>query len=167
MRRHASLQPFSREHHRALLCWRALDQSLGKSDVADCKTAAASLRTYWNDRFLNHMADEEALLLNLLNNELGSQLLSDHDALRSLFISVNSAIESDSAVELDTLANLAAMLRSHIRWEEREVFPYLQSQLPERALQALSEMTHRHKPSDGASCNAVSESNIANHKGHR
>jgi len=126
-----------------------------------------ALRDYWNGRFLNHMADEETVLLGLLNERLRSRLLAEHKTLRALFASVNSAIESGNALEIDGLTSLASLLRSHIQWEERRVFPYLQNQFSERELQKLAGRLHGHRVPADASCSAVTDTDLPSHIGQR
>ncbi len=137
MKRHPSLQPLSREHHRALLCWRELDKQLSSHRGAVLRSAAAALQHYWMSRFSSHMAEEEQLLLDLLSGDLRSRLLAEHDTLRSLFCSVDDQLGSGGPVALDDLASLAATLRAHIRWEERILFPHLQTHVSPEELRSL------------------------------
>ena len=137
MKRHPSLQPLSREHHRALLCWRELDKQLSIRHGAALPSAAAALQHYWNSRFSSHMAEEEQLLLDLLSGHLRSRLLAEHDTLRSLFCSLDDQLDSGGPFALDDHASLAATLRVHIRWEERVVFPYLQTHVSPEELRSL------------------------------
>ncbi len=153
MRRHPHLQPFSREHHRALLCWRALDQQLGGSDVARAKSAAQALSDYANDRFLSHMADEETLLVGLLSDEWQLRLLADHEALRSLLDSVRQKLGAAS-VDMGELAKLALTWRAHIRWEERHLFPYLEMHASPDKLQLVGDRLRQHV--HGEACSMTS-----------
>ncbi len=137
MKRHPSLQPLSREHHRALLCWRELDKQLSIPHGAALRSAAAALQHYLNSRFSRHMAEEEQLLLDLLSGDLRSRLLAEHDTLRSLFCSVDDQLDSGGPSALDDLASLAATLRAHIRWEERVLFPHLQTHVSPEELRSL------------------------------
>ena len=150
MRRHPHLQPLSREHHRALLCWRDLDQQLGDSDVAKAKSAAQALSDYANDRFLSHMANEETLFVGLLSDELQSRLLADHEALRSLLDSVRRKLGTAS-VDMGELAKLASTWRAHIRWEERHLFPYLQMHASSDELQLVGDRLSQIAPGDACS----------------
>lgn len=152
MRRHPHLQPLSREHHRALLCWRDLDQQLGGSDVGRTKVAAQALWDYANDQFLTHTADEEALFVDLLSDELRLRLLSEHEALRSLLDSVRQQLDATS-LDIDELAKLATMWRAHIRWEERHLYPYLETHASPDALQLIGDRLHHHVR--GASCSVM------------
>jgi len=152
MKRHPSLQPLSREHHRALLYWRELDQQLGNPQSAGLRTAASAMQQYWNPRFASHMADEEHILLGALSGAMRSRLLDEHGLLRLLLCSLNDRLGSGGPLALDDLASLAATLRAHIRWEERVVFPYLQCHVPPEELRSWGDRLHGRQASDEASC---------------
>ena len=139
MKRHPTLRPLSREHHRALLCWRELDQQLGMRRGANLRTATVALQRYWSSRFSSHMADEETLLLGLLSDALRSRLLAEHDTLRSLFCSLDDMLDSNGSLTIDDLASLGTTLRAHIRWEERVLFPHLQSHVSTDALRFIGD----------------------------
>jgi hypothetical protein len=134
MKRHSSLQRFSREHHRALILWRNLDKQLDSSDAIGQRMAAADLWDYWNVDFLIHMKSEESLLVDLLNAPLRTRLLAEHETMQLEFRSMGLALESKCELGIDDVRNLASLLRAHIRWEERVVFPYLQRHSTEQDL---------------------------------
>ncbi len=152
MKRHPSLQPLSREHHRALLYWRELDKQLGSPQSAGLRTAASALQQYWHPRFASHMADEEHVLLDALPGAMRSQLLDEHDLLRLLLCSLNDRLGSGGPLALDVLASLAATLHAHIRWEERVLFPYLQCHVPPDELRSWEDRLRGRRASDEASC---------------
>ena len=165
MKRHPSLQPLSREHHRALLCWRELDQQLGMRRGAGLQTAAVALQRYWNSRFSSHMADEESLLLGLLSDALRSHLLAEHDILRSLFCSLDDMLDSNGPLTIDDLASLGATLRAHIRWEERVLFPHLQSHVSTDALRFIGDRLRGRMASEDAYCDAFDDNDSSRGKG--
>ncbi len=165
MKRHPSLQPLSREHHRALLCWRELDQQLGMRRGANLRTATVALQRYWSSRFSSHMADEETLLLGLLSDALRSRLLAEHDTLRSLFCSLDDTLDSNGPLAIDDLARLAATLRAHIRWEERVLFPHLQSQVSTDELRLIGDRLRGRKVSEDAYCDAFDDNVSSRGKG--
>jgi hypothetical protein len=138
MKRHPSLQRFSREHHRALILWRNLDKQLDSSDAVGQRVAAADLWDYWNVGFLIHMKSEESLLIDLLNAPLRTRLLAEHKTMRLEFLSMGLALESNCELGIDDVRNLASVLRAHIRWEERVVFPYLQCHVTEQDLRQVA-----------------------------
>ena len=134
MKRHPSLQRFSREHHRALILWRNLDKQLNSTDAIGQRMAAVDLWDYWNVDFLMHIKSEESLLVDLLNAALRTRLLAEHETMQLEFRSMGLALESKCELEIDDVRNLASLLRAHIRWEERVVFPYLQRHATEQDL---------------------------------
>jgi len=165
MKRHPTLRPLSREHHRALLCWRELDQQLGMGRRAGLRTAAVALQRYWNSRFSSHMADEETLLLGLLSDALRSRMLAEHDTLRSLFCSLDDTLDSNGPLAIDDLASLGATLRAHIRWEERVLFPYLQSHASTGELQFIGDRLRGREVSEDAYCDAFDDTVSSGGKG--
>ncbi len=88
------------------------------------------------------MADEETLLLGLLSDALRTRLLAEHDTLRSLFCSLDETFDSNGPLAIDDLANLVATLRAHIRWEERILFPHLQSHVSAEELRFIGDRLH-------------------------
>jgi len=152
MKRHPSLQPLSREHHRALLYWRELDQQLGSPHSAGVRTAAAALQQYWNPRFASHMSDEEHVLLDALPGAMRSRLLDEHGLLRLLLGSLDDRLDSGGPLALDDLASLVATLHAHIRWEERVLFPYLQCHVPPDELRSWGDRLRGRRASDEARC---------------
>ena len=84
------------------------------------------------------MAEEEQLLLDLMGGDLRSRLLAEHGTLRSLFCSLGDQIDSGGPLALADLASLAATLRAHIRWEERVLFPHLQTHVSPEELRSLA-----------------------------
>ena len=157
MKRHPDLQPLSREHHRALLCWRELDKQLSIPHGAALRSAAAALQHYWNSRFSSHLAEEEQLLLGLLSDALRSRLLAEHDTLRSLFCSLNDTLDSNGPLAIDDLASPVATLRAHIRWEERVLFPHLQTHVSPEELRFIGDKLRGRKVSEDASCDAFDD----------
>ena len=157
MKRHPSLQPLSHEHHRALLCWRELDKQLSIPHSAALRSAAAALQHYWNSRFSSHMAEEEQLLLDLLSGDLRSRLLAEHDTLRSLFRSLNDQLDSNGPLAIDDLASLAATLRAHIRWEERVLFPHMQSHVSTDELRSIGDGLRGRTDPEDANCDGFDD----------
>ena len=138
MKRHPSLQPLSREHHRALLCWRKLDQALERPSDFDFNAILDELRQYWASRFESHLQQEEVGLRPRLSQSLQERMLRDHNNLRSMFENLMITMSDDeSSANHGILSYFAETLREHIRWEERTVFPYLQERLTDAELRSL------------------------------
>ncbi|MCG8585693.1 MAG: hemerythrin domain-containing protein [Pirellulales bacterium] len=84
------------------------------------------------------MADEEAIFVDLLSDELQLRLLTEHEALRSLLNTVRQQLDANS-LDIDELAKLAALWRAHIRWEERHLYPYLETHVSPDELQVIGD----------------------------
>lgn len=126
MKRSAALQPLSREHHTALslakACGRAARSGIAEQVGAACQRA---IQAYANE-LEPHFQIEEQSLLPLLKGA-GTQLLvrrtlADHLQLRALLRSLR---QNDA----DALESFGKCLSAHVRFEERELFPALESVL--------------------------------------
>jgi mannose-6-phosphate isomerase-like protein (cupin superfamily) len=126
MKRHPSLEPFSRDHNDGLIQARRLD--------LDGAAALPGFRTLWDGDLRDHFDEEERLLLPLCDADWGDRLRAEHAAIAAR---VGTAATDEEARELGTL------LHDHIRWEERELFPYLERRLTEATLRSLTIETDR------------------------
>lgn len=113
MKRHPRLIQFSREHHLSLRLGRDLQRD---GDVAGLRAE--------HDGLLAHFAAEERDLLPILteNGEplQAGRLLAEHARLRELFRASLAGEEGAAAAAGQTLIE-------HVRYEERELFPLLES----------------------------------------
>ena len=126
MKRSAALQPLSREHHTALTlakaCERASQSGAADQVHAACQRAIRAFATELEPHFL---AEEQSLLQLLKDAEaqpLVQRTLADHRQLRALL----KGLEQNDA---DALGRFARCLSDHVRFEERELFPALESVL--------------------------------------
>jgi hemerythrin-like domain-containing protein len=132
MKRSAALTPLSRDHHQAL----AVALALTRADQATASNAVERFRGYWESHGRQHFAIEEAVLIPALPStdaewtRLCERMTSEHRRLRALASTLDGG-RVDRVVELGTL------LRDHVRFEEREVFPYLEAQLDASTLEEL------------------------------
>ena len=103
------------------------------------------------------MADKKTLLLGLLSDALHSRLLAEHDTLRALFCSLDDTLDSNGPLAIDDLVSLAATLRAHIRWEERVLFPHMQSHVSTDELRFIGDgLLGRTDPED-ANCDGFDD----------
>ncbi len=96
-----------------------------------------------------HFAIEEALLLPALEAagepELAARTRREHAALRSLIADVTQPLE-------ERMAQFGTLLRDHVRFEERELFPAIQEKVSDEVLDAVGracERMHAPRPSHG------------------
>ncbi|GGO87105.1 hypothetical protein GCM10011348_39520 [Marinobacterium nitratireducens] len=114
MKRFEALKPLSRDHHRALSVAAKIARC-ADGELGDCW---ASLEDSFIPSLQSHFDEEERWLLPLLGAEPGlrRRLLSDHRELRDLMAA--KAIEARRA--------FADRLKAHVRFEEQELFEWLQ-----------------------------------------
>lgn len=124
MKRSTTLQPLSREHHTALTlakaCERAAQSQEGGRVTQTCQRAIRA----FSDELEPHFQIEEQTLLPLLHNtenqSLEQRTLTEHRQLRALLVGL---LQSDAGA----LDDFGKRLAAHVRFEERELFPALES----------------------------------------
>jgi hemerythrin-like domain-containing protein len=126
-RRHESLIPLSREHQYGLMLCLRIHRGLplhGDDETWVRAKAAQAARFFALDLAAHFRAEEESLFPAMRDfaeaSELLNKLLSEHRELEALAGRL-SAPEVEQVVE--ALGELADLLESHIRKEERELFP--------------------------------------------
>lgn len=126
MRRSRQLKPLSSEHHHALLVAFQLKQALaGHAESAgaprDLTGLAALVRRFDVQVLRTHTRTEEDVLGIYLAPDDLHRLRAEHVELARLV----EAIAARNPVEQRVaLAAFADLLERHVRWEERELFPY-------------------------------------------
>jgi hemerythrin-like domain-containing protein len=136
MKRSAALQPLSREHHHALEVALALRRATPSTLPGVVRRFAA----FWADHGARHFAVEESVLLAVLARDAGSsdvlrrRLVEEHAKLRGL---ADDLDRTTGRAQLDAAHTLGGMLRDHVRFEERELFPHLERTLSPAALEGV------------------------------
>ncbi|KXJ51260.1 hypothetical protein WNY58_15035 [Neptuniibacter pectenicola] len=115
MKRSEILKPLSREHHVALVHAKRL--------LAFSEQDADAMLSYWQEvrtavlADLNRHFEEEELLVQDIDEPLLERFHDEHRQLRGL-------MQTDNVKQLTIFAML---LTDHIRFEERELFPCLET----------------------------------------
>jgi len=128
IKRSVQLQPLSREHHDGLLFVWKVKQGL------ENRTPPEKLKEYtgwyWRHHIKPHFFQEEKILLPMLPaaHPLSLQLKKEHDYIRELILSI------DREADRHDFIRLANLVETHIRFEEREFFQYLEQQLTQDQL---------------------------------
>lgn len=139
--RHESLQPFSRDHYAGLV----QSRHLMKAAVQNDRQRLAALREFvdaWNREIQPHQVDEERLLLSLIDDAAAMQrLLDEHARLSGYASEAARMVEAGRPPEPQLMQVVSRLLRDHIRWEERELFPRIQANTPMHDLEALAQKT--------------------------
>jgi hypothetical protein len=117
MKRHARLAQLSREHHTALRLGRHL---LAGGAQAELGAELPAIEA--------HFAEEERDLLPLLDTDrhaaLAHRLRAEHAQLRHLLVAALNGADQ---------AKAGQALIDHVRFEERELFPVLETLFEERS----------------------------------
>ncbi len=137
MLRHKSLHPLSHQHHNGLVLCGLLERSLAQ-DRSDANLARLAAKVW--DRFelelVNHFALEEDLLFPAIESELGptpmvAELIAEHRSMEQMARHIRDGA-TDAA-----LSDFAALLRTHIRREENELFEQVQGRLSPGTMERL------------------------------
>lgn len=127
MKRSEALQPLSREHHTALTLAKACERAVQSRDEEKVGKTCQRVIQAFSDELEPHFQYEEQSLLPLLcspeNQPLEQRTWEDHRQLRALL----DGLRQNNVEALDRFGKL---LSDHVRFEERELFPMLESLLP-------------------------------------
>lgn len=126
MKRSPILQPLSREHHTALTLAKASERAAQSGDEALVSQTCQRVIHAFSDALEPHFQFEEVSLLPLLHSTetqpLVERTLADHQQLRGL---LDALRQSDAKA----LGSFGKCLSAHVRFEERELFPVIESLL--------------------------------------
>jgi len=142
VKRHPSLQKLSDDHHRALVLARRLRRLAAGTETVDLTVLSREVQQEFDTDLEPHFRIEERCLLPALRakgaDELARRTTSDHTRLRELVRSPWTG---------DTVANLGAFLETHVRFEERTLFPKAEALLSDAELASLREASeNRRRP---------------------
>ena len=134
-RRHNSLIPLSHDHHHALVLCLRIHRGLEKQRDEEgwLQSTAEGARQFYESDLRPHFKIEEEVLFPAMRNfpkapQLIEELLSEHRALENL-IGRLPQIKGRGLEE--TLAQLADLLKAHIRKEENSLFPIYEKWIAE------------------------------------
>lgn len=126
MKRHASLQDLSRDHHHSLVVARRLR----RASAEDAGAVAAAFLEHWRTEGAEHFREEEDELLPAFarhgdaEDPLVARVLVEHVLIRADAQAVEERPE-----DLDLLHRLGERMAHHVRLEERELFPLIEATL--------------------------------------
>lgn len=129
LKRHKSLQPFSREHHHTLLLsWKIRTGFHKNIDPQRIKTY---VDWFYKNHVASHFELEEKYIFSILDSEheYVKKALSEHRRLQRLF-------DDETDIE-KSLSLLEEELEKHIRFEERVLFPEVQKIASEEQLEQI------------------------------
>ncbi len=139
IKRHPSLQPLSRHHFHGLVIAQNLLRVGTDPDGLAIMDVQADLAEFWSSGGRDHFREEEEILLPVysryasLDRPEVSEMLLEHIRIRSLVDQIVTRQVESVAV----MHELGALLRDHIRKEERVIFPLIEAALPTDELERL------------------------------
>jgi hemerythrin-like domain-containing protein len=135
MKRNQAFETLSHDHHDGLVFAAAIRKSRAAGDSLE--DLAARVRAFWERHLVEHFRAEEEILLPEMQDEplsaLSLRLASEHEAIWKLVDSLQDPGKGDA-----TLDAFSDVLVSHIRFEERELFPKLERALPSATLAKIA-----------------------------
>ena len=141
VKRHPALVGLSDDHHHELVQARRLLAAAGGGAVDRLEAGAAYVDAFFRDT-VEHFRREEETVFPLYarqptaNAELLERVLREHMELHGLARALRAEVAAGD-VSGETLAELGALLRAHVRLEERELFEDLQRIVPPAQLDEL------------------------------
>jgi len=123
VKRSAVLQPLSREHHSALKLAKACERAAASGDAAQTADTCRRVSDAFTAELEPHFQFEERELLHAAPRELAERTLAEHRRLRALVEALQQHCDADA------LRDFGDCLVSHVRFEERELFPMLEKTL--------------------------------------
>jgi len=138
IKRSTQLQPLSREHHDGLLfVWKLRQGISSHTDIGRLRDYTS---WYWKNHIKAHFFQEEKLILPFLPaaHPLVQQLKKDHADIRELILTIDKDADRYDFIRLSNL------LETHIRFEERELFQYLEEHLSGEQLETIHEQLEKH-----------------------
>lgn len=122
LKRDNTLIPLSMEHHYGLLfTWKIKQGLMLNAPLAVMKDYVEYI---WNDNISKHFKLEEQILLKKLeeNDPMRNRVAKEHKDVKKLV----KTICSEASPPKQYLKDFCELLNNHIRFEEREFFPYIE-----------------------------------------
>lgn len=142
MKRHQALFSLSHDHHEALVAARRLRRG---ADTADPNAAIIAFLRFFAASAVPHFREEEELLFphvagSEAARELVVQALLEHQRLHAGAAQLRGLVArgSDSRDIAGPMRDIANLLKAHVRFEERQLFPLIEELLSEEALSTLA-----------------------------
>ena len=139
IKRHQALVAFSKDHHFGLLLIWKIKQGL--ANAVRVERITNYILFFFEEYLLQHFKEEEQNLFPKLpaDNLLHHQAVNEHEVIYDMINQLRHQKDNGNLVK-----RFAETLNNHIRFEERELFAYLQQTLSEPELQAITSHQNCH-----------------------
>lgn len=134
IKRNEHILKLSKEHHFSLLfCWK-IKQGLNGEIPSQ---RIIKYVQYFSAHFLiPHFREEELFLFPALNDEKVDKAIEQHKQINNIIAGISLHDENNTKKALQRIAEL---VDDHVRYEERELFPYIESKLSNEQLAVIGE----------------------------
>lgn len=141
LKRHPSLQDYSREHHDELLLVWKIREGIRKN--ISCERIRDYCVNHFSELTSLHMQKEENYILAKLPEQDKDKIriIHDHEVIKNLI----RLLSDDTSVNYDLLSQFADKLEEHIRFEERTFFPKLQENFSEDSIKSMQPFGEKSK----------------------
>ena len=137
MKRNSNIIQLSRDHHYGLLfCWKI---RRGLTNAISLERIRPYVHYFWQHNLEEHFSEEESLLFRNMRDPLCLRALEEHRNIKGLVW----AIMGNGAWIRSNYTGLADLVEQHIRFEERQVFPYLEQRLTREQLSLVGAQLSR------------------------
>lgn len=135
MKREQQLQPLSHQHHNGLMA--ALLLKKGVQKKADTTVMDDFIVSVWNAELRNHFIKEEVYLhphvLQIPSLMEKYELMkAEHHQIRNLIDAIRNGNSNATRI-----TDFYTLLEKHIRFEERELFPFIEEHIQPEQLNEL------------------------------
>jgi len=136
MKRNQNLVELSRDHHQGLLLGWKIKQGFKYQVPLD--EIKKYIIYFANEALFPHFEEEEKQVLIYLEatNTYYQRTLAEHREIRELI----AEIQANESLTEALFLNLADKIHDHIRFEERELFPYLETTLSDVQLDEIGKL---------------------------
>ncbi|MDA0301649.1 MAG: hemerythrin domain-containing protein [Chloroflexi bacterium] len=158
MSRDDRLLRLSRDHHHALVLALRIQRELPTADEGAASALQADAVRFWIAGLQPHIeAENEALLARIAAHgdaglALAGRLQREHRELDEAITTVRDGGGGGSKERRGALTRFGVILGAHIRWEERELFEWLQATLSADDLREASETFAMRQPATPVAC---------------
>jgi len=156
MSRDDRLLRLSRDHHHALVLALRIQRELPDADEGAATALLADATRFWTAGLQPHIDVENDALLSRIAAHgdeglaLAGRLQREHRELDEAMTTVrNGGAAADRRAALERFGSL---LGAHIRWEERELFEWMQATLTADELREASEVFATRLPAHPVAC---------------
>jgi len=156
MSRDDRLLRLSRDHHHALVLALRIQRELPDADEGAATALLADATRFWAAGLQPHIDVENDALLSRIAAHgdeglaLAGRLQREHRELDEAMTTVrNGGATADRRAALE---RFGALLGAHIRWEERELFEWMQTTLSADDLRAAGEVFAARLPAHPVAC---------------